>query len=158
MRYSKIAAILLSCLAIMLLYSCAGTPRYGRVQPNPDKPEPTVKSSKPQSVHSKDRPSPKGRIYQEGTASWYGKKFHGRKTASGERFDMHQLTAAHKTLPFGTVVRVTNLENGRTVDVRINDRGPHTPKRIIDISYSAAKKLGLIEQGLGRVSIEIISK
>jgi rare lipoprotein A len=84
-----------------------------------------------------------------GLASWYGGRFHGRKTASGERFDMHQLTAAHRTLPFGTVVRVKSLVNGRTVDVRINDRGPFLRKRVIDLSRAAAQALGLLDAGTG---------
>lgn len=84
-----------------------------------------------------------------GLASWYGPRFHGRPTASGERFDMHQLTAAHRTLPFGTVVRVQSLVNGRTVDVRINDRGPHIGRRVIDLSRAAAQSLGLIEARTG---------
>ncbi|MBI5277514.1 MAG: septal ring lytic transglycosylase RlpA family protein [Burkholderiales bacterium] len=84
-----------------------------------------------------------------GLASWYGQRFHGRRTASGERFDMHELTAAHRTLPFGTVVRVQSLVNGRTVDVRINDRGPFLRKRVIDLSRAAAEALGLLEAGTG---------
>jgi rare lipoprotein A len=86
---------------------------------------------------------------QRGIASWYGHRFHGRKTASGEVYDMDALTAAHPTLPFGTVVRVQSLVNGKTVDVRINDRGPHIRKRIIDLSRGAAKALGLIDAGTG---------
>jgi rare lipoprotein A len=92
----------------------------------------------------------------EGLASWYGRKFHGRPTASGERYDMHELTAAHRTLPFETRVRVTNLENGRSVRVRINDRGPFVDGRIIDLSYGAAKKLGMVEAGVVRVRLEIL--
>lgn len=84
-----------------------------------------------------------------GLASWYGPGFHGRRTASGERFDMHGLTAAHRTLPFGTVVRVHSQVNGRTVDVRINDRGPYLRKRVIDLSRAAAEALGLIESRTG---------
>ncbi|RYF35697.1 MAG: septal ring lytic transglycosylase RlpA family protein, partial [Comamonadaceae bacterium] len=82
-----------------------------------------------------------------GGASWYGKRFHKRRTASGERYDMHTFTAAHRTLPFGTVVRVRSLVNGREVDVRINDRGPFTRTRIIDVSRAAADELGM--RGLG---------
>jgi rare lipoprotein A len=95
----------------------------------------------------------------KGLASWYGKGFHGRPTASGERFDMHALTAAHPTLPFGTVVRVRSVEDGRTVDVRINDRGPWTRRRVIDLSRAAAKALGLIDLGTGtrRVVLSVIS-
>ena len=84
-----------------------------------------------------------------GLASWYGPRFHGRRTASGERFDQHALTAAHRTLPFGTVVRVHSRVNGRTVDVRINDRGPFLHRRVIDLSRAAAEALGLIESRTG---------
>jgi len=91
-----------------------------------------------------------------GVASFYGKKFHGRPTASGERFDMNALTAAHRTLPFGTRVRVTNLENGSRVVVRINDRGPSSTDRIIDVSYGAARELKFVGQGLTRVRLEVL--
>lgn len=82
-----------------------------------------------------------------GKASWYGQRFHGRRTASGERFDMNALTAAHRTLPFGTLVRVINTRNGRAVTVRINDRGPRIRSRIIDVSHAAAAALGLLQAG-----------
>jgi len=95
---------------------------------------------------------------QEGIASYYGKKFHGRKTASGERFDMHKLTAAHKTLPFGTMVEVTHIRNGKKVVVRINDRGPFKKGRIIDLSYAAAKKIGIIKSGLAQVRIRVVKQ
>jgi len=98
-----------------------------------------------------------GRPYQEGLASYYGEKFHGRKTASGEVFNMYEMTAAHRTLPFGTYVRVTNLENGRSVVVRINDRGPFAKGRIIDLSYAAAKRLGMVHSGVAKVRIEVIA-
>jgi rare lipoprotein A len=93
---------------------------------------------------------------EEGIASWYGKPFHGRKTASGERYDMHELTAAHPTLPFGTRVRVKRLDNGRDVVVRITDRGPFHEGRIIDLSKRAAREIGLLEPGTARVRIEVI--
>lgn len=93
---------------------------------------------------------------QEGLASFYGRKFQGRLTASGERYDMYRLTAAHPSLPFGTRVRVTHLENGRYVTVRINDRGPFIAGRIIDLSYRAARELGMIQQGLARVRVEVL--
>ncbi len=92
-----------------------------------------------------------------GVASWYGRKFHGRRTASGEVYNMHAHTAAHRTLPFGTLVRVTNLRNGRQSVVRINDRGPFVPGRDIDLSYGAASDLGMVETGLARVRLEILS-
>lgn len=93
---------------------------------------------------------------QTGMASWYGEPFHGRTTASGERYDQEGLTAAHRTLPFGTWVRVENLENGSTVRVRITDRGPFVDDRIIDLSRAAARDLGLIGPGTGRVRIEVV--
>lgn len=91
---------------------------------------------------------------QEGLATWYGKAHHGRKTASGERFDMHAMTAAHRSLPFGSVVRVTNLGNGSTVKVRINDRGPFVRDRIIDLSAAAAAALGIKGEGVVEIRIE----
>ena len=90
---------------------------------------------------------------QEGVASWYGKKFHGRKTSNGEIYDMYAVSAAHKTLPLGTYVRVQNLNNNRTLDVRINDRGPFVRGRIIDLSYGAAKKLDVVAAGTAPVKI-----
>src|SRR5277367_496431 len=95
--------------------------------------------------------------YQLGTASWYGEYFEGRATASGEPFKMHELTAAHPTLPLGSWVRVTNLHNGRVVNVRINDRGPITPGRIIDLSYGAAQVLNFQNKGLQRVRLDLVS-
>lgn len=90
----------------------------------------------------------------EGKASYYGSRHHGRRTASGERFDQNALTAAHRTLPFGTRVRVTNLNNARTVVVRINDRGPYGRGRIIDLSFKAAQQLDMIRTGVVPVRVE----
>lgn len=91
-------------------------------------------------------------------ASYYAEALHGRRTASGERYDSQALTAAHRTLPFGTRVRVTNLENGLSVVVRINDRGPNVEARVIDLSYAAARKLQFIDQGKTRVSLEVLDQ
>ena len=93
---------------------------------------------------------------ETGVASWYGKKFHGRKTASGERYNQNKMTAAHKTLPFGTRVRVKNLDNGKNVVVTINDRGPFKKGRVIDVSRAAAKKLGMINSGIAKVNIKVV--
>lgn len=93
---------------------------------------------------------------QVGIASWYGPGFHGKRTANGEIFDMYALTAAHKTLPFNTLVKVVDLDTGRWVVVRINDRGPFVPGRIIDLSYAAAKELGIVEKGLARVGLKVL--
>jgi rare lipoprotein A len=92
-----------------------------------------------------------------GVASWYGAKFHGRRTSSGEKYDMYKLTAAHRYLPIPNYARVTNLENGRSVTVRINDRGPFHSDRIIDLSYAAAVRLGFAEQGTARVRVEVVT-
>ena len=93
---------------------------------------------------------------EEGIASWYGKKFHGRLTSSRETYDMNKLTAAHKSLPIPCYARVTNLSNNKSVVVRINDRGPFKKGRIIDLSYAAAKKLGIVLKGTAKVHVETI--
>jgi len=98
-----------------------------------------------------------GQIYREtGTAAWYGKELHGKRTASGEILDMNGLSAAHRTLPLGTAIRVTNLDNFKSARVRINDRGPMVKGRFLDLSYGAARELGFVEQGTARVKIEIL--
>ncbi|MDO4426676.1 MAG: septal ring lytic transglycosylase RlpA family protein [Moraxella sp.] len=94
------------------------------------------------------------RFKQTGLASWYGRQFHGKKTASGERFDMNAMTAAHRSLPMNCYVRVTNKDNGKSVVVRINDRGPFHGNRVLDLSYGAAKAIGITEKGVGNVTIE----
>ena len=127
------AARIVSLLLLLLLAGCAGRPAPTTV------------------------PVKKGDT-EKGIASWYGKKYHGRLTANGERYDMHKLTAAHRTLPFGTVVEVTNLENGRKVRVRINDRGPFVKGRIIDLSYKAAGELAMVHSGVARVRIEVVGR
>ncbi len=95
---------------------------------------------------------------QYGIASWYGKKFHGNPTASGEIYDMYQLTAAHRTLPLGTFVMVTNLENNRSVEVKINDRGPFVKGRIIDLSYAGARSIDMVEKGTARVKVVVLRR
>jgi len=108
----------------------------------------TRKTNRPK---SKDQ----SRAYQIGTASWYGEQFQGKRTASGEPFDMRDFTAAHPSLPLGSFVKVTNLRNGRSVVVRINDRGPVVEGRIIDVSYNAALALGFKERGLQTVRLDL---
>lgn len=98
--------------------------------------------------------APDAQVIDQGLASWYGERFHGRRTASGEPFNMRDLTAAHKTLPFGTRVRVRNVNNGREVVVRINDRGPFSPKRVIDLSHAAASALDMLRSGV--VSVQLL--
>jgi rare lipoprotein A len=125
-------------LATLFLAACATTPP-------------------PRSTITQDPPPVEAvRGRQEGMASWYGREQQGQLTANGERFDMHALTAAHRTLPMHTRVRVTNRSNGRSVVVRINDRGPYSKKRIIDISYAAARALDMIERGVAPVLLEVL--
>jgi rare lipoprotein A len=93
-----------------------------------------------------------------GKAAWYGKKFNGRKTASGQRYNAGVLTAASKTLPFGTLVRVTNVKNKKSVVVRINDRGPSQPDRIIDVSRAAAARLGMLRSGVAEVELKVVGQ
>jgi rare lipoprotein A len=115
--------------------------------PVPNHPVPQVRSKKASQHES--------RPYQVGKASWYGKKFHGRATASGEDFDMFELTAAPRQLPLGTHVRVTNLRNGKSVIVRVNDRGPYIRGRIMDLSYGAARMLEF-RAGVEKVRLDIV--
>jgi rare lipoprotein A len=101
------------------------------------------------------RPGSGSRVYY-GKASYYGKQFHGRKTASGETFNMHALTAAHRNFPFGTVCKVVNASNGKSVIVTINDRGPFVQGRILDLSYGAAERIGGLREGVMTVRIEVL--
>ena len=95
---------------------------------------------------------------QRGVASWYGDDFHGRTTASGELYDMHALTAAHRTLPLGTVLRIVNVVNGKHITIRVNDRGPYVHGRILDLSYAAAKTLGMVQDGVSPIQLEVVGK
>ncbi|MBI2505356.1 MAG: septal ring lytic transglycosylase RlpA family protein [Candidatus Latescibacteria bacterium] len=94
--------------------------------------------------------------YQVGRASYYAKRFHGRRTAKGDVYDAHQMTAAHRVLPLGTVIKVTNLENGRIVEVEVNDRGPFSRRRVLDVSLEAARRLDMVRKGSAKVMIEIV--
>jgi len=139
--------------SLMILYfGCATAPRYtrGASEREISRPENKVTGRAERETH--------GKYYQVGMASYYANKFHGRKTANGEIFNMNALTAAHPVLPFNTVVKVTNLKTGRSVEVRINDRGPFSKKRIIDLSRAAAKEIGLIESGVGKVGLQVIRR
>lgn len=112
-------------------------------------------AAKPAPIHSASSGS-RSKSTQEGVASFYGKGFAGRPTASGETFDPSEMTCAHRTLPFGTWLRVTNLGNGKSVDVRVNDRGPFTGRRVLDLSEGAARHLDMIASGTAKVRIEVI--
>jgi rare lipoprotein A len=136
----KIGLLLL--LALPFLFSCASISK---------------KSVEQNQSPEKYSPNPVEGYSQIGVASWYGIEEDGGKTASGERFSMHGYTAAHRSLPIGTIARVINLENGRDVIVKINDRGPFKEGRIIDLSYAAAKSIGIIGNGTVKVKVEVIS-
>jgi len=139
---------------IVLLTTCA--PQYRipveRRMPPPEKKEVT-KEKKPSFEIIEKRET---KEVQYGVASWYGKDFHGKPTSSGEIYDMYQLTCAHNTLPLGTVVMVTNLENGRSLELKVNDRGPFVKERIIDVSYVASQILGMWEKGTAYVKVEVV--
>ena len=145
-------------------YQSDGPPKYGGVVTNTPDPIPRLEpfsktGNKPYKALGKNYyPIASAADFSErGTASWYGKQFHGRRTSSGETYDMYKMTAAHPTLPLPTYVRVRNLDNGRTAVVRVNDRGPFKKGRIIDLSYAAAGKLGVVRTGTARVAIETIT-
>jgi rare lipoprotein A len=138
---------LLIVLAV-LSAACAGK-AVSLASPESGEPSPEVGQPSPISV-------PDQTYRETGVAAWYGKDFHGKKTASGETFDMNALTAAHRTLPLGTMIRVTNLDNFKSIKVRVNDRGPFVRNRILDLSLGAAKELGFIAQGTARVKIETL--
>ena len=126
---------------------------YEKRTPPPEKQEVKREKSVPEAKIEKRE----SRDVQYGVASWYGGEFHGRQTSSGEVYDMYQLTCAHNTLSLGTVVMVTNLENGRSLELKVNDRGPFVKERIIDVSYAAAQMLGMWEKGTALVKVEVIS-
>jgi rare lipoprotein A len=146
-------ACFLSIIGIFLLiaiWGCATSAPSS--SPPPKRPAGYPKPYKVWGKWYQPLPDAKG-FRQRGLASWYGKDFHGKKTSNGEIYNMYAMTAAHKTLPLGTHVRVHNLENGKKTDVRVNDRGPFVRGRIIDLSYTAAKKVGLVGPGTAKVEI-----
>ena len=168
-RILKQVTIVLSIVIAGLVSACAEkavspvskevgrpTPEVSRPAPEVSKPVPEVSKPAPET----SKPSPETvpeKTYQEtGIAAWYGKEFHGQKTASGEIFDMNALSAAHRTLPLGTIIRVTNLNNFKSIKVRINDRGPFVKSRILDLSLGAAKELGFAAQGTVMVKLETL--
>jgi rare lipoprotein A len=168
-RWRPVAGPVLLLILILLLSGCASTGDGADLGGGPDladiedavpKAEPKSRYGNPKSyvVFGKryyTKASADGHV-ERGLASWYGKKFHGRKTSSGERYDMHAMTAAHKSLPLPTYVQVTNLKNGRSAVVRVNDRGPFHGRRVIDLSYAAARKLDIVRAGTAMVEVRAI--
>ena len=122
--------------------------------PLPPVPQAHEEATPASQAHEEAAPAGKPAPPQVVTASWYGPGFHGQATASGETFDQHALTAAHRTLPLGTEAKVTNLETGQSVTVTINDRGPYVPGRHLDLSQAAAKQIGLTKKGVAKVKLE----
>jgi rare lipoprotein A len=137
----------------LLLVACA--PKH-RVIIEREIPPPEKKEELKEEIREERIEKWESRGVQYGVASWYGSDFHGRPTSSGEIYDMYQLTCAHNTLPLGTTVMVTNLENGRSLELKVNDRGPFVKERIIDLSYAAAQMLGMWEKGTALVKVEVI--
>ncbi|MFQ6605211.1 MAG: septal ring lytic transglycosylase RlpA family protein [Fidelibacterota bacterium] len=136
--------IFITIFALLLIQSCSNAPRY-------------TSTTSPRKATSREKMKSRSikKVYY-GISSFYAEDFHGKLTANGEVYDMYGLTAAHKTLPLNTIVRVTNLENNKSITLRINDRGPYIPGRILDCSYGAAVKLGFVNQGTTRVKIEVL--
>ena len=157
-RPLRIAILLGCCLLLLTTLGCSGKsrsndqPYEGVTQPAARQP----RGTKPYTIMGQTYyPLLSAQGYsEEGIASWYGKDFHGRKTANGEVYDMYGMTAAHKLLPFGTQLRVTNLENNRSITVRVNDRGPFVASRVIDLTHTGAEKLDMIGPGTARVRLE----
>ena len=147
-------------LALVVAAGCAHRTTVARQpvpapQPLPPPNAPSQPSGPPPATER--QPAVAGAYTEEGVASWYGNPFDGRRTSNGEIYDMHQFTAAHRTLPFGAMVRVTNLSNGMQTEVRINDRGPFVANRVIDLSLSAAQAIGMVGPGTAHVRLEMIS-
>lgn len=145
-RLSPLPALI---LLVAMLSGCAASPRYASRASHAIKPQ--QGGVKPDRAVHVDP----AKHQLEGMASYYGREFHGRRTANGERLDINDMTAAHRSLPFGTWVKVTAAQSGRDVNVRINDRGPHVKNRVIDLTPAAASAIGLDKQGVLRVRIEI---
>ena len=139
----------LSQVAVTMVFATALGAAPGNSTPD------SKQEKAPEQIQDTAKPI-KARKFQVGKASWYGRIFQHKQTASGEPFDMYQFTAAHRTLPLGSWIKVTNLKNDRSVVVRINDRGPVLKSRIIDLSYSAAKMLGMGHDGVDRVRLDLV--
>lgn len=155
---------LIPILSLTVLSSCSNTTQLkANLVPSQQENLPTLQAQATQVVSTKQKSvknvsSHSGKLtgVKQGVASWYGNQFHGKKTATGELFDMYAMTAAHNSLPLDSYAEITNVENHRTVIVRINDRGPFYDHRILDLSYSAAKQLGMDEAGTSKVAIKSI--
>ncbi len=140
----------LGAAALLAIAACAHAPSSP-----PPTPPPEARAEPAPPPAAETRPAPEARPREQvGFASYYGHRFQGRRTASGERYDVARLTCAHRTAPFGSRLRVTDVETGRSVVVRVNDRGPFARGRIVDLSLAAARSLGIVKRGLARVRVE----
>lgn len=147
----------LSSFALVVLLAMSGCARRNvSIQPPAPAPQPPAQPPVQPST-APARPPVAGVFVEDGVASWYGVPFDGHRTSDGEIYDMHQFTAAHRTLPFNSVVRVTNLSNGKQTEVRINDRGPFVANRVIDLSYAAAQAIGMVGPGTAQVRLDLVS-
>jgi len=157
----KVKKILLFTLIAYIFSGCATNsttkPTYNQTVVKPDYEE-IVENPTPQTKYKKLTKEELKHFSQIGIASYYGYKWHGRTTANGEKLNIYAQTAAHKYLPFGTLVKVTDLDTKKSIVVRINDRGPYIYGRVIDLTDSAAKKLGILHKGIARVKIEVIGQ
>jgi rare lipoprotein A len=153
---NRVLSNLMAAFIAVATMSAAPVPTHPQVPSHPQAPSkpvvPKVSKANTPSGRAKSSPS---QPYQVGIASWYGKQFHGKTTANGESFDMFELTAAHRELPLGTFVKVTNLRNGKWIIVRVNDRGPYVAGRIMDLSYGSARMLGF-RSGIERVRLDVL--
>ncbi len=142
-------------IPLLLAAACTSSPRYKSGQKSPARKSTPTRMVQPPTKRPPSMRVRPGTVFS-GVASFYGPDFHGKLTANGEVYDMYGLTAAHRTLPLNTIIRVTNLANGKSLIVRINDRGPYVQGRMLDLSYGAALKLGFVSQGTTRVRVEVI--
>jgi rare lipoprotein A len=158
LRFLYLAGVVF--FAAVMASGCGGRRVAARppvsTMPAPTPAEPSASEAKPPSAADANTEH-QGEVFEEGNASWYGAPFHGRRASNGEVYDMNKMTAAHRTLPFGTVVRVKNMTNGKTATVRITDRGPFVGNRIIDLSFAAAKEIESVGPGVVPVQLEILS-
>ena len=161
MKPRVLATNLVVCASLVVGCASQKTPKITAPAPEPSRPSAPEPEPTPEPKPSK-QPKPKivgeskKGATEKGLASWYGEPYHGRRTASGEIYDMHEMTAAHRTMAFGTVVKVTRKDTGAEVKVRVTDRGPFIKGRIIDLSYAAAKKIGLDIDGVAPVKVKVV--
>lgn len=147
-------------IGLFVLQGCGGIkmPRRMQAPQEMSPPPPPVTASRPAQLQQEQTPQEQPKTVQVGEASWYGPGFHGKETSNGEIYDQNELTAAHPTLPEGSQVKVTNIETSKSVQLKVNDRGPHVEGRIIDVSKKAAEALEMTEEGVTKVKVKVLSR